>query len=290
MLHPRLAVSLLAILALAGCAKNDAPAPDLFGQENLIAWCIVPFDSVKRSPVERVAMLKRLNFSQYAWDWREHHLALLPQELKIAKQNGIRMSAVWLWIDETQDKVGSLSAGNLAVMKAIADAGVKTEYWVGFHENVFADLTDAQCIEKGAAMTSYLEQEAAKSGSTISLYNHGDWFGESENQIAIIEATGKNDIGMVYNFHHAHHEIDEFEDNLERMLPHLTAINLNGMNPEGPKIMRIGEGTREKEMLTILQESGYAGPIGILGHDDTQDVEKILAKNLEGLRKLTAEL
>ena len=37
-----------------------ARAADLFARENLVAWCIVPFDAKKRSPEDRAAMLKKL--------------------------------------------------------------------------------------------------------------------------------------------------------------------------------------------------------------------------------------
>src|SRR5262245_59245051 len=43
-------------------AQEAAAKPDLFARENLVAWCIVPFDSKKRGPEERAAMLKKLGF------------------------------------------------------------------------------------------------------------------------------------------------------------------------------------------------------------------------------------
>ena len=57
----------LATLAMPARAddKNAAAAEataKLFRRDNLVAWCIVPFDSKKRGPVERVAMLERLGF------------------------------------------------------------------------------------------------------------------------------------------------------------------------------------------------------------------------------------
>jgi hypothetical protein len=33
---------------------------DLFGKSNLVAWCIVPFDSVKRGPEQRAEMVQKL--------------------------------------------------------------------------------------------------------------------------------------------------------------------------------------------------------------------------------------
>ncbi|MGM0408307.1 MAG: hypothetical protein ACQERU_09990 [Bacteroidota bacterium] len=70
------------------------------------------------------------------------------------------------------------------------------------------------------------------------------------------------------------------------MKPHLWAVNLNGMNPGGPKIVPLGSGEKEKEMLAILKKSGFSGPFGILGHVEDADVEKILKGNLKGLKKL----
>jgi hypothetical protein len=64
------------------------------------------------------------------------------------------------------------------------------------------------------------------------------------------------------------------------MLPHLKAVVLNGMKPEGPKILPIGEGTHERAMIRLLAASGYRGPIGILGHVDDADVETVLQRNL----------
>ncbi len=43
-------------------------ASDLFARSNLVAWCIVPFDSQKRGPEERAAMLERLGLRRLAYD------------------------------------------------------------------------------------------------------------------------------------------------------------------------------------------------------------------------------
>ncbi|MFM8434591.1 MAG: sugar phosphate isomerase/epimerase, partial [Planctomycetia bacterium] len=39
-----------------------ARANALFRRDNLVAWCIVPFDAKKRGPEERAAMLEKLGF------------------------------------------------------------------------------------------------------------------------------------------------------------------------------------------------------------------------------------
>src|SRR5262249_40928452 len=52
--------------------SKDA-ATELFRQDNLVAWCIVPFDAKKRGPEDRAAMLERLGFKHFAYDWRAEH-------------------------------------------------------------------------------------------------------------------------------------------------------------------------------------------------------------------------
>ena len=70
MTHAFLFSALVAFLpSLARAA--DPPKPDLFAPDNLVAWCIVPFDAKKRGPTERVEMLQKLGFKKYAYDWRD---------------------------------------------------------------------------------------------------------------------------------------------------------------------------------------------------------------------------
>ena len=102
----------------------------------------------------------------------------------------------------------------------------------------------------------------------------------------IIEAVGSEKVKIVYNFHHGHHQVEGFKELLDLMLPHLSTININGMKVEGPKIITLGEGNREKEMLRLILASGYEGPIGILGHTEGEDIEVVLERNLKGLEGL----
>ncbi|MFZ5495536.1 MAG: sugar phosphate isomerase/epimerase family protein [Verrucomicrobiota bacterium] len=264
--------------------------PPLLSPSNLLAWCIVPFDKNQRGPAERVAMLKRLGFTQYAWDWRKNHLQDLPAEIRLSREAGIRIRAVWLWIEGGSDQVGRLSEGNRAVMDAVREAGLPVEYWVGFHPNFFAQLDEPARIQHAADMMTYLRAQAARSGSTVAFYNHGDWIGEPDNQIKVIKAMGGPDVGLVFNFHHAHGMIDDFPALVGRMRPYLRAVNLNGMEPHGPKILPVGQGTRERGMLRSLLDSGYTGPVGLLGHVDNEDVESVLRRNLAGVRQLAREL
>ena len=70
------------------------------------------------------------------------------------------------------------------------------------------------------------------------------------------------------------------------MQPYLWVVNLNGMVKGGPKIVPIGKGDHEKQMLQTLKQAGYTGPFGILGHVEDADVKVVLQQNLEGFREI----
>lgn len=278
----------LLVLFSCGSGKEELNNNNLFAKGNLVAWCVVPFDSVKRTPAERARMLRELGFKQFAYDWRAEHLPTFADEIRMLKENSIKLKSVWLWIDTDSGEIFDDNSKEL--LSIIKENEVKTDFWLGFSNKHFDGLTDEQKLEKAVASVGYIRDEAKKLGCTVSLYNHGDWFGEPVNQVRIIEKMDADDVGIVYNFHHAHLQVQEFPDMLQKMLPYLNTVNLNGMNVGGPKILTIGEGDKELEMLKTLKQSGYGGSIGIICHIETEDAKVVLDRNLKGLRKLLEEL
>ena len=61
----------------AGKAENDM----LFAESNLLAWCIVPYDSKKRTSEERALMLKELGITSLAYDMRDADLPNMETEV-----------------------------------------------------------------------------------------------------------------------------------------------------------------------------------------------------------------
>src|SRR5687767_7451886 len=81
----------LSVAAVAGKRAKE----DLFSRDNLVAWCIVPFDAKKRGPEERAEMLARLGFKRFAYDWRAEHIPSFDEEIKALKKHGIQLDAFW---------------------------------------------------------------------------------------------------------------------------------------------------------------------------------------------------
>lgn len=93
---PVLLVPVLA-LAWAAPARGEEPATpaSVFAKPNLVAWCIVPFDTVQRGPRERAEMLQRLGIRKFAYDWRDQHVATFDEEIAQVQQHGIEYFAFW---------------------------------------------------------------------------------------------------------------------------------------------------------------------------------------------------
>ncbi len=272
----------------AGCRSPGSNEQLLFEKENLLAWCIVPFDAEGRSPQERAEMLDDLGIRHFAYDYRDEHIPSFKEEILTLNAHDITLDAVWLWVDPSWED--ALNGSGREIFNILRETGTHTEIWLGLPDNAFDGLSDEESFSKAVKVVGEILQEAGELGCTVALYNHGGWFGEPENLVRIIESVGSTQIRIVYNFHHAHHQLDQFGKNLELMLPYLSTININGMRVEGPKIITLGEGDRELELLRIIGTSGYNGPIGIIGHTDGEDIRIVLERNLYGLEELKKQL
>jgi sugar phosphate isomerase/epimerase len=282
----------LLILYILGCGNKlqgtKIKSDMLFSRENLLAWCIVPYDSKKRNSEERALMLKELGITSFAYDWREPDLPNMETEFATLKKYNIRLKSVWFWVTGEKDQL--LDDANETILKTLAKTNTKTELWVSFPAKYFEGVPAEEKIEKAAKAIQYIHKRASEIGCTIALYNHEDWFGEPANEVKIIEASGLKNVGIVYNFHHGHKQMDDFDNILKVTKPYLSTVNLNGMKGTEFEIRTLGEGDRELELMKKLKASGYNGSIGIIGHTENEDVKLVLQRNLAGLKKLLSEM
>jgi putative heme-binding domain-containing protein len=281
-----LAPLLLAFLPPQPADDPPVPNTELFARDNLVAWCIVPFDAQKRGPRERAEMLARLGFKHFAYDYRAEHVPTFEAEIAALKQHGVSLDAWWFPAD--------LNDEARLILGLLERHGLKTQLWVtGGGEPVKTEAEQQARVRAEADRIRPIVEAAGRIGCTVGLYNHGGWFGEPENQLAVIAHLKLDNVGLVYNLHHGHDHLDRFPALLEKMLPHLIALNLNGMVKEGDKsgrkILPLGQGSLDLDLLRTIRDSGYRGPIGILGHTQ-DDAEDRLRDNLDGLDWLLPQL
>jgi putative heme-binding domain-containing protein len=279
-----LSIALLLVCLIAG---RSSPADSPWETDRLVAWCIVPFDAAGRGPEQRAVMLRQLGLRRLAYDYRAEHVPTFSEELDALQRHQIELTAWWF--------PPVLNEEARAILALLEERGLQTQLWVSLQLPA-AETADQQRerIVQAADMIRPVAEAAGRIGCSVGLYNHGSWFGEPDNQIAIIEHLQLTNVGIVYNQHHGHEHVADFAALLARMQPYLLALNLNGMQPDGPavgqKILPIGAGSLDRQLIEIIRRSGYDGPIGILDHSEQHDAQQRLSDNLIGLRWVLSQL
>ena len=264
---------------------------NIFAKDNLLAWCIVPFDAAKRGPKERAEMLQRLGIKALAYDWREGDIGTFDEELKQLTDRGIALSTFWLAGGYPQDEKSAVDDPMLrAVIEFIQRNKLNIEVWRTRSVANEDEMADEARFEIATHQIGILTNVFNDLGCKYGIYNHGGWGGEPKNMIEIARRLESKNIGIVYNFHHGHDHLPLMPAAFIEMLPYLTCLNLNGMTPGGEKILPLSQGEQDKDVLSMIKDSGYDGPIGILDHRMDTDAEESLRQNLTGLQALLEQM
>jgi hypothetical protein len=266
--------------------SSDEPLQPLLAKENLVAWCIVPFDARKRGPEERAAMLEKLGIRKIAYDWRAEHIPTFDAELEAYARHKIALHAFWMPVDTATP----LTEHHWPIVLDLVERNhLSPEFWVMLNNQLVDALPEGVRVARAAEILAPVAHAAAKRNCRLGFYNHGGWWGEPDNQIRVLKALRKmgfENVGLVYNFHHGHEHVTKFSELARRMQPYLLTVNINGMRDGGPQILPVGKGSHEAAMLRELVAAGYNGPIGILHHRDGVDAEIGLTENLHGIEQL----
>ncbi|OYP37518.1 DUF6797 domain-containing protein [Rhodopirellula sp. MGV] len=261
--------------------ENTSDVPEQLRDENLVAWCIVPFDSKNRTPAERAEMLREIGLRRVAYDWREQHIPSFEEEILQYRKHGIEYFAFW------------------GVHDAAFDLFAKYD----LHPQIWQTLpspnapSQAAKVELAAKQLLPLVKRTQSMGCKLGLYNHGGWGGEPNNMVAVCEYLrdhhAADHVGIIYNLHHGHDHLDGLGASLQAMKPYLLCVNLNGMiasgDQKGQKIIPLGEGDDDVSVVRTILDSGYKGPIGVIGHTQ-DDAKQRLQDNLDGLHWILPQL
>ena len=106
-------------------AHNDqiAGREALFARENLVAWCIVPFDSKKRGPEDRAAMLAAAGVQAVRLRLAGRAHRDVRRRDRRAQEKGIRLDAFWV-------APGELNRESRMILDLLKRHGMKTDLWV----------------------------------------------------------------------------------------------------------------------------------------------------------------
>ena len=291
MLHLFL-IDLSALLVFtANQAMCQAPqgTGEVFSKKNLVAWCIVPFDSKKRGPEERTQMLDKLGITKFAYDWREEHVSSFDEEMNALEKHHIELQAFWMPYGPDPAKNKHYSE----IFALLHRHNIKTQLWwsYGSSNDSLKNLTQEEKVAVVGSMVRIMAEDAAKIRCTVGLYNHNGWFGEPENLLSILQYVKMPNVGIVYNFNHAEEQTERFSGFFPQILPHLIALNIAGLKKGPPgKVVPVGQGDSEEKMIRIIAESSYRGTVGIINENTDPDAETGLKMNIDGLKKILKSL
>jgi sugar phosphate isomerase/epimerase len=291
LISANLAIASLVAQTPASPATVPARAADragsIFGPENLHAWCAVPFDAKKRGPEERAQMLARLGFKRFVYDWRPKDIPTFGAEIEALRKHGIELTGWWSPTDARDPVL-------LQTLEVFKSHKVHPQLWVmGGGAPTKTPEEQRKRVEQEAERILKIVKLAEPYGCKVQLYNHNGWFGQPDNEVAVIEQLkrlGITNVGMVYNFSHGHNDIADFPAIWKRIQPYVVAVNVTGMVEDGEsKLMPPSQGEFELGMMRVILESGWSGPVGLIA-EQGGDAEVTLGNNLRGLEWLRKEL
>lgn len=287
-LHPVITALIVFHAPTQGDAETSGgEKPSIYSPENLTAWCVVPFDAKKRGPEERAEMLQRLGFKYFAYDWRGKDIPTFDAEVEAIQKHGIEFTAWWFPTDPNSNDART-------ILEVTKRHNIHPQLWVmGSGKPTATPEEQTQRIEQEAERIRKIVELAAPYGCQVELYNHNGWFGQPDNEVAVIERLkqkGVNGVGMVYNFSHGHDDIADFPALWKRIQPYVIAVNVTAMAARGPeKLLPPSQGDAELPMMRVIQESGWRGHVGLIA-EQGGDAEVTLGNNLRGMEWLRKEL
>ncbi len=283
-----------------GLRAQDSVPATIWSHDNLYAWCAVAYDTKKRGPEERAQMLQDLGFKLFVYDWRDKDIPTFDAEIEALKKHGITLLGWWCPPSAGDPKTK-------LILETFKRHDVHPQLWVrGGGTMTKTPEEQKQRIMEEADRINALVKLAAPYGCKIELYNHNGWFGQQDNQLAVIERLkelGVNDVGMVYNFAQAHDNLHDdtvhFPEVWKKIQPYVVAVNLTGIvdnplyAPTGPshKMFYPSQGNHELDMMRTIQDSGWKGHVGLIAEKNgMSDPAATLKDYLTGFDWLVAEL
>ena len=288
-----LSLEIAAVWLGMGCRPAEDQRTSPFAKSNLHVWAYEEYDAVDRSPEERAQVLVDLGIGKAGYICRNAKRVSEFEDYLMAYQAaGIELMGVWTPIHSDAPLEEIQVQGFLEVVDRHK---LSIQWWLTLEQDFDSMPVDSR-VEDALARLRPLVQEANSRNCRLVLYGHGKnrWFTQIENQILLVERLKEEmpsaELGIIYNFHQSHAQMDRLETVFPRLQPYLAALNLNGMYSEGPQIARIGQGDREQAMIEVILKSGWHGPTGIIAHDRNQDAAITLQENLDGLRTVLKQI
>jgi len=249
----------------------------------IIAWWF-PYDPADPGAKATLETFKKHGIHPLLWVIQSvHGMPTTQEEWAQYLPEGMKMPT-------TPEETAALSPeGKEAVSKAYAAVNEKLNGPTKSPEEQEARVHETAVRIQG------LEKLAKEYGTTVDLYNHNGWFGEEDNELAVLarlQTMGVTDVGMVYNFSHlrdsTHDDTKKFPEIWAKIKDHVVAVNVTGIDSKGHEAYP-SQGDSDVMLMRTIQDSGWHGPVGIIA-EKGGDAEETLRNYIIGVNWIGNEL
>lgn len=152
---------------------------------------------------------------------------------------------------------------------------------------------DAKGMERAVSILRGLADVAADSGLRISIYHHvNDWTESLLFALAVVDKVDRPNVGVNFNLCHWL-KVDgdkDYREVLRENADRIFAVTINGAQCDATAwtdglIQPLDRGDFDnRELLAVLREVGYTGPVGLMCYGIPDDAREHLRRSMEAWR------
>lgn len=283
-LHLCLSLLAAALLLLPGHAETVKPTPKFY------AYCVeVGVPGVKPRPLhEQAKLLRDLGYDGTGFEfWPDDKL---DANFKLLDDAGLQLFMFWTSVNVNQAKAQAFKPQLLQSIRKLKGRPVTVCVLLqGLKPG------DPQGLEPAVKALRELGDAATEAGVRISIYNHvNDWAESLPSILEVVKKANHPQVGFNFNLCHWM-KVDGARDwrpLLRENAARLFCVTINGATV-GAKdwtdglIRPLDEGDFDnRPLLTLLDEIGYRGPIGLMCYGVPGDARDHLARSMKVWRQL----
>ncbi|MCH7225927.1 sugar phosphate isomerase/epimerase family protein [Haloferula sp. A504] len=237
-----------------------------------------------KSPEKQAALLAELGYDGLVGRVGNH-----ARMLKALDQRGLKLGATYLVLNANAT---SCPVPDKVVSELKALKGRETKVWLAVNGRSTDEIV-VPSIRKVCDL-------GAELGLEVVLYPHTNFHTDTvASCLRLLRQVERKNLGVSFNLCHFLKQSDpaDLEKTIRAAAPHLKLVSINGADTGDTRAMGwdrlirpLGEGSFEvSQMLKLLDEIGYRGPVGLQCYAIKQPATVHLAKSMDAWRRLTGD-
>ena len=240
-------------------------------------------DAEHDTPEKQAAMLRELGYDGSDVTGIEN----APEALRALDAEGLRLFAIYEGINIDSGEFDP-SAWD-PVMRELE--GRQTLLWTPLLSSEHA-VSSPEGDANAVRILQTLADAAAPYGLRIAIYPHTNfWVERVEDAVRVAQRVQRPNVGVTFNLcHWLKVDGENLDQRLEAAAPHLFAVTINGADPGddwNALIQTLDRGSVDvSQVLDILQDIGYQGPIGLQAYGIGGDVRENLSRSMRAWQRM----